>query len=410
MTIDPTKISIPPLPTLPSLNATVPEDVDVQKVASLWLEAFAEAIEANTLERLKCLFVEDSWWRDMLALTWDFRTFRGLSTIITFLRDRVGIMRPKAFKLRPEYVCLERSGQDLAWIRVVFDFETEIGIVFALLRLVPTSDGEWKGHTAYTNLEDLKNFPEKTGALRNPQPNHGYWEDERKREREFESLDPTVLVIGAGHNGLAIAARLKCYEIPTLVVERNERVGDNWRNRYKSLSLHSAICRSSLPDELLQSDEMQGLIICLTFSGSLNGGCVYTFLQVCRFPSTWPKYTPADKVLIFPKIYNSDSYCKQLANWLESYAESLELNVWTSSTVAKASQDSITKRWNITVRRADGSNRIFNVKHVMFATGFDGIEPNIPKFHNMVKIINQGIFIRLTHFTGTVQRTIPPLH
>jgi hypothetical protein len=174
-----------------------------------------------------------------LPLTWDFRTFRGLSTIITFLRDRVGITRPKAFNLRPESVSLERSGGDLAWIRLVFDFETEFGIVFGLLRLVPTSNGEWKGYSAYTNLEDLKNFPEKTGALRNPEPNHGYWEDERKRERVFESLDPTVLVIGAGRSGLAIAARLKCYEIPTLVVERNERRGDNWRNRYNSLSLHA---------------------------------------------------------------------------------------------------------------------------------------------------------------------------
>lgn len=293
MTIDPTKISIPPLPTLPSLNATVPEDVDVQEVASLWLKAFAEAIESNTLECLKCLFVEDSWWRDMLALTWDFRTFRGLSTIITFLRDRVGITRPKAFKLRPEHVVLERSGEDLAWIRVVFDFETEIGLVFGLLRLVPTSSGEWKGYSAYTNLDDLKDFPEKTGTLRNPQPNHGYWEDERRREREFESLDPTVLVIGAGHNGLAIAARLKCYEIPTLVVERNERIGDNWRNRYNSLSLHGAVCRSSLCDEFLQPDETQGLIICLIFSESLNGGRANAFLLVCRFPSIWPKYAPA---------------------------------------------------------------------------------------------------------------------
>src|SRR6266576_2698397 len=99
VTVDPTKISIPPLPTLPSLNATVPEDVDEQKIASLWLEALAETIESNTLERLRSLFVEDCWWRDMLALTWDFRTFRGLSTIIAFLRDRSVITRPRSFKL-----------------------------------------------------------------------------------------------------------------------------------------------------------------------------------------------------------------------------------------------------------------------------------------------------------------------
>ncbi|KAF8721145.1 hypothetical protein AX14_010621, partial [Amanita brunnescens Koide BX004] len=263
MTIDPTKICVPPLPTLPSLNATVPEDVDVQHVAALWLKAFAEAIESNTPERLQSLFVEDSWWRDMLALTWDFRTFRGLSTITTFLRDRIGITRPKAFKLRPEHVSLERPGEDLAWIRVVFDFETEVGIVFGLLQLVPTSNGEWKGHSVYTNLDELKGFPEKTGALRNPHPNHGHWEEDRKREREFEDLDPTVIVIGAGHSGLAIAARLKCCEIPTLVVERNERIGDNWRNRYRALCLHDIVYHDHMP--------------------------------YIPFPSTWPKYTPAVK-------------------------------------------------------------------------------------------------------------------
>lgn len=242
MTVDPTKITIPPLPTLPSLNATVPEDVDAQKITSLWLEALAEAIESNTLERLRTLFVEDCWWRDMLALTWDFRTFRGLSTIVAFLRDRSGIIRSRSFKLRPEYVALERPGEDLAWIRAAFHFETETGIAFGLFRLVPTSNGEWKGHSVCTNLDDLKSFPEKIGALRNPDPNHGHWEEDRKREREFESLDPTVLIIGAGHSGLALAARLRCYEIPTLVVERNERIGDNWRNRYTSLCLHDVVC------------------------------------------------------------------------------------------------------------------------------------------------------------------------
>ena len=28
-------------------------------------------------------------------------------------------------------------------------------------------------------------------------------------------------------------------DIPTLIIEKNERVGDNWRKRYKSLALHT---------------------------------------------------------------------------------------------------------------------------------------------------------------------------
>lgn len=46
------------------------------------------------------------------------------------------------------------------------------------------------------------------------------------------------LAVGAGHNGLALSARLQALEFRTLIVERNARVGDNWKNRYEALSLH----------------------------------------------------------------------------------------------------------------------------------------------------------------------------
>jgi cation diffusion facilitator CzcD-associated flavoprotein CzcO len=60
----------------------------------------------------------------------------------------------------------------------------------------------------------------------------------------------------------------------------------------------------------------------------------------------------------------------QLANWLEHYAEVLELNVWTSSTTMSVSQDPNTNKWHITVRRGqDGIERKFTVNHLIFATG-----------------------------------------
>jgi phosphoglycerate dehydrogenase-like enzyme len=49
--------------------------------------------------------------------------------------------------------------------------------------------------------------------------NHGAWEENRRQETEFSSNDPTVLVIGAGHSGLEIAARLKYIGVPTLIVD-----------------------------------------------------------------------------------------------------------------------------------------------------------------------------------------------
>ena len=44
---------------------------------------------------------------------------------------------------------------------------------------------------------------------------------------KFEKTEPTVLVIGAGQNGLMIAARLGALGIPTLCLDKNDNVGDS---------------------------------------------------------------------------------------------------------------------------------------------------------------------------------------
>ena len=47
--------------------------------------------------------------------------------------------------------------------------------------------------------------------------------------------------IGMGQGGLTVAARLKQLGIRSLIVDRNGRIGDNWRNRYHQLVLHDPI-------------------------------------------------------------------------------------------------------------------------------------------------------------------------
>lgn len=46
---------------------------------------------------------------------------------------------------------------------------------------------------------------------------------------------------GAGQGGLTTAARLKQLGVETLLVEKNSRIGDNWRNRYHQLVLHDTV-------------------------------------------------------------------------------------------------------------------------------------------------------------------------
>ncbi|KAF8345500.1 hypothetical protein F5887DRAFT_1190190 [Amanita rubescens] len=315
MSVDVSKLPVPPLPTLANLNATVPNDLDAPKVALEWLNALSAAIESNDAKKAASLFVEDCWWRDMLALTWDFRTFRGSPAIEVFLRDRIDATHPRAFQLRQDFLGLQRPYEDLAWINALFDFETDTGIGFGIFRLVPTANGP-------------EGFPEKIGALRNPDPNHGHWEEDRNREKEFEKSDPVVLIIGGGQSGLDVAARLKSLDIPTLVVERNERIGDNWRNRYDALCLHDVVW--------------------------------YDHMPYLPFPSTWPAYAPARK----------------LANWLETFAEALELQCLDVL--------DCNFRPSRILSQSTGS-----VKHVVFATGLAGLEPNTPKIPGAEKFKGQ---------------------
>lgn len=77
----------------------------------------------------------------------------------------------------------------------------------------------------------------------------------------------------------------------------------------------------------------------------------------------------------------------QLANWLEFYADSLELNVWTSSTVKKVEQDSSTSKWHVSITRGDGSERKLVVNHVVFCTGIGSGVPNIPDIPGRVSAL-----------------------
>ena len=106
-----------------------------------------------------------------------------------------------------------------------------------------------------------------------------------------------------------------------------------------------------------------------------------------RFPSTWPRYTPSRKV---GKNATSQtlkiSYFSQFANWLESYVEALELNVWTSSTVTQAIQDPSSEHWKVTVKRSNGVERVFIVEHLIFATGAEGLGPKMPNIPGVVSV------------------------
>lgn len=219
-------------------------DVKADEVAQHWLGSFSQAVASGEPDQVVSLLTEDAWWRDLLAMTWDFRTFQGRDGIKKFLQDRLAGL--KLFSFRLTLANIDKPYEDLVWLRGHFTFETEVGNGSGIFRIVPEKqrDGTllWKAHTVLTNLESLKDFPEATGPLRNPAPSHGKWLEQRHRETEFLDRDPEVLVIGGGHSGLELAARLKMLGVPTLLCEKRARIGDQWRSRYAALCLHDVVC------------------------------------------------------------------------------------------------------------------------------------------------------------------------
>ena len=60
----------------------------------------------------------------------------------------------------------------------------------------------------------------------------------RKEIFKFLDEEPTVVIFGRGQCGPSVTARLKTLGIGALVVELNQRIGDNWRHRHSALCLH----------------------------------------------------------------------------------------------------------------------------------------------------------------------------
>ncbi|TFY58141.1 hypothetical protein EVJ58_g6596 [Rhodofomes roseus] len=208
-----------------------------------------------------------------------------------------------------------------------FDTLDRRGHGYAYLR--PDGD-EWRALSVFMMISDIKGHEEMGHEYGTYNGHTLSWEEVFGARREAIEKDPYVIIVGAGQTGLHIAARFKQMNIASLVVERHAVVGDQWRQRYPTLSLHTTKNHHTL---LYQP-----------------------------YPKNWPTYTPRDKV----------------ADWLKQYVESQDLVVWTRSYVLPgANYDLEAKRWNVVVRKGDEDRELHPV-HIVLATGVLGA-PRIPE-------------------------------
>ena len=313
-----------------------PSETGNQDAVAKWLSSFETALSSGDTERLADQFQAEGIWRDVVALSWHLRTTVERSAIAEALIREAASTKPRDFRIAedrtpPRWV--SRAGTDT--LEALIAFETEAGRCSGVLRLAPDGAGGMLAWTLITNLDELKGFEERTGDRRPSGENYsrsfggGNWLDMRDAVSGYADRDPTVIVVGGGQAGLAVAARLGQLDIDTLIVDRHERIGDNWRKRYHSLTLHNEVYANHFP--------------------------------YMAFPTTWPTYVPKDKI----------------ANWFESYADALELNFWTSTELAHGRYDDKAKCWTVTLRHGDGSERVMRPRHLVFATGAN-TRPFIP--------------------------------
>jgi putative flavoprotein involved in K+ transport len=297
-----------------------------------FLGKFDAALTAGDIDAAVAMFGVESYWRDLVAFTWNIKTMEGRDQVRDMLRDCLKRVKPRDWRVAEGEVATEADGVLESWI----SFETEIARGYGFIRI--KEGAIW---TLLTTMVELKGHEEKQGFTRALGAKHGVnpgaktWKE--LRDEEVEKLgyekQPYVLIIGGGQGAIGLGARLRQLGVPTIIVEKNERPGDSWRKRYKSLCLHDPVW--------------------------------YDHLPYIDFPKNWPVFSPKDKI----------------GDWLEMYAKVMELNYWTKTTAKSAKFDPKKKEWTVVVDR-DGKKVTLHPKQLVFATGMSS-KPVMPKFKGM---------------------------
>ena len=295
------------------------------QAASAWLADFSSALELQDIGAAVALFDADSYWRDLVAFTWNISTQEGPEAICAMLQARLADTRPSAFAVEGQ--ATEADGVVDAW----FTFETAVARGRGQLRL---KNG--KAWTLLTTMTELKGFEERKGERRVKGAEHGVqpgrktWLEKQKDQADTLGFDeqPYVVIVGGGQGGIALGARLRRLGVSAIIIEKNEKPGDSWRKRYKSLCLHDPVW--------------------------------YDHMPYMPFPDDWPVFAPKDKI----------------GDWLEMYTKVMELNYWGSTVAKKASFDEATQTWNVRVERG-GKEITLHPKELVFALGVSG-RPNVP--------------------------------
>ena len=195
-------------------HVSFPKSIDTTssnpgEVANSWVSSFNSLIQSGGVD-VSSLFLRDSYWRDLLCLTWDFHTLHGPEKIEALIKEQGTGCRIKALKVdessdfrNPKVSSIDFKGA-VKGIQSFLTVETEVGKGRGLVRLLqdPENRMKWKAFTLFTTLEELTGFEalvdeRRPTGLENAKSEHGNWRDIRDAEENFEGgLEPVVVIVG----------------------------------------------------------------------------------------------------------------------------------------------------------------------------------------------------------------------
>jgi putative flavoprotein involved in K+ transport len=291
-----------------------------------WLVRFEAALTNPAEADWAGLFATEAYWRDFIAFTWNIATLEGVDAIAAMTRAQAGVIGAHGFTADDPALAMTDASQ--GWFR----FETATARCRGHVQLdeggrakvLLTAATELIGH------EEIGGERRPQGVMHEAAKGRRTWRHERADTAAAlgKSVQPYALIVGGGHNGLMLAARLKRLGVAALVIDALEKPGDGWRARYHSLYLHDPIFLDHFP--------------------------------YLPFPDHWPLYTHKDKI----------------ADWLEAYAKAMEIDFWGGARCTAASYDEASGEWTVTVER-NGEALTLRPKQLVLATGLSGAK-NIP--------------------------------
>lgn len=283
-------------------------------------------------------------WRDTFALTGSLRTFYASASIMKVWPSTCASRDAKNFAFVPGRIKPVKIGQN-QWVDIQFTFKMQASpsaYCRGILSLICDKQGTWKIWLIRTVLDRLEGTPSvdeltwvesgKDASVRlvnDIKRAHGANGVDTSKQSPSKIYD--CVIVGAGQAGLSSAGRLEALGVSSYVVlDRNDKIGDNWMNRYDSARLHTSREFSHLPFDR-------------TFSG-------------------------------YQEFLTKHDLAKGYQDWARRAG--IESKIWLSTNLESGSWDEQGKTWTLQIKC--GETKTIQARNIIMAVGGGGQTPNMP--------------------------------